>query len=122
MFGAGRERHEQVLLRAGHCDVEEPRLVLDRAAVAVGVGDRGLRDDVEEAEPAVPLRREAVLAQAGQEDRRPLHPLGLVHGRERDRVGRRVADVGVRLRVVVGRLVLEPVRERLVLLRGSVLK
>ena len=39
-----------------------------------------------------------------------------MHGRERDRVGRRVPDVGVRLRVVVGSLVLEPVRERLVLL------
>ena len=113
---AGRERHEQVLLRAGDRDVEEPRLVLDRAAVAVGIGDRGVRDDVEEAEPAVPLRREAVLAQARNEHRRPLHPLGLVHGRERDRVGRRVPDVGVRLRVVVGSLVLEPLRERLVLL------
>ena len=39
-----------------------------------------------------------------------------MHRRERDRVGRRVPDVGVRLRVVVGSLVLEPVRERLVLL------
>jgi hypothetical protein len=40
-----------------------------------------------------------------------------MHRRERDRVGRRVPDVGVRLRVVVGSLVLEPVCERLVLLR-----
>jgi len=29
--------------------VEEARLVLDRAAVAVGIGDGGFRDDVEEA-------------------------------------------------------------------------
>ena len=111
-----REGHEQVLLRAGHGDVEEPRLVLDGAPVAVRVADGGLRNDVEEAKPALPLGREAVRPQARQEDRRPLHALGLVDGRERDGVRRRVADVGVRLRVVAGRLVLEPVRERLVLL------
>ena len=62
---ARRERHEQVLLRACDCDVEQPRLVLDRAAVAVGIGDRGLRDDVEEAEAAVPLGRETVLRRQG---------------------------------------------------------
>ncbi len=62
------------------------------------------------------LRREPVRAQAREEHRRPLHALGLVHGR--DRRPRRAARsrVGVRLRVVVGRLVLSH-RERLVLPR-----
>ena len=69
--------------------------------------------------PSPPCRFDGkrFLRRHGNEDRRPLHPLGLMHRRERDRVGRRVPDVGVRLRVVVGSLVLEPVRERLVLLR-----
>src|ERR1700735_1920941 len=40
-----------------------------------------------------------------------------MHCRERDRVGRRIPHVGVRLRIVIRCLVLEPVREGLVLPR-----
>ena len=58
------------------------------------------------------------LRRHGHEHRRPLHALRLVDGRDGHRVRRGVADVGVRLGVVVGRLVLEPLGERLVLLRG----
>ena len=71
---------------------------------------------MKEAKAALPLCRKAVGPQARQEHRWPLHSLGLVDGRECDGVGRRVADISVRLRVVARRLILEPGSERLVLL------
>ena len=105
-------RGEQVLLGPGHRDVEQARLVLDGPAVAIGARDRGVRDDVEETEPALPLRGEPVVAEARHEHDRPLHALGLVDRRDDDGVGRGVPDVCISVGVVVGRLVLQPVGER----------
>ena len=109
----------EVLLGAGDGDVEQPGLVLDGAAVAGRVVDRLVRDDVAKRDAAHDPGREPVLAHRGQEHRGPLQSLGLVDGRDRDRVRRGVADVGVRVGVVAGRLVVEPLGEPFVLLPSA---
>src|ERR1700722_17932961 len=63
----------------------------------------------------MPLGGEAIRPQERQENRRPLHALGLVDRRQRHGVGCRITSVGVGLRVVAWCLVFEPRGECLVL-------
>ena len=52
VVGDRRERRVQVLLRPGHGDVQQARLVLDRSPVPGRVVDRIVRDDVAEVDAA----------------------------------------------------------------------
>ena len=90
----GMGQHEHVA-GAGHPDVEEAPLLLH---VSVAAGEDAPQERIRDGELlAPPAGREAAVHEADEEDDRPLQPLRLVQGRDRDgvRIGIQVRGRGV---------------------------
>ena len=106
------------LLTTRHGHVEETPLVFFRALKASLTDDPSPRQQMPNIPPSNPRGWESVAQECGNEDDRPLHTLGLVHGHYANRVRGGVLVVLPPFRVGVLGAMLEEVREGAVLLQG----